>query len=256
MRSLPLGPALVAEAIGTFALVFAGCGAIAVGTLGPPGVAAAFGLAIMVMIYALGHVSGAHFNPAVTAAFAVGRHFPAVRVVPYWVAQILGAIAGAALLRATLGDVPLGVTHPSGSDIQSLVWEVVLTFFLMLVIVAVATDTRAVGQGAAIAIGGAVALGSLVGGPISGASMNPARSIGPAVVSGDLIEPVDLPGGAADRRDRRRPPVPLPEPSRPNAALGAGDSTGRCGPHRALWLMPNGRSSRDAQPRPRRRFER
>lgn len=188
MKSLPLGPALVAEAIGTFALVFAGCGAIAVGTLGPAGVAAAFGLAIMTMIYAVGHVSGAHFNPAVTAAFALGRHVPAARVLPYWAAQVTGAIAGAALLRATLGNVPLGVTHPSGSDVQSLVWEAVLTFFLMLVIVSVATDTRAVGQAAAIAIGGTVALGALVGGPISGASMNPARSIGPAIVSGDLAD--------------------------------------------------------------------
>ena len=188
MKSLPLGPALVAEAIGSFTLVFAGCGAIAVGTAGPPGVAAAFGLAIMAMVYALGHVSGAHFNPAVTAAFAVGRHFPLARVLPYWAAQVAGAIAGAALLRATLGDVPLGVTDPTGSDVQAFVWEVVLTFFLMLVIVAVATDTRAVGQGAAVAIGGTVALGSLVGGPISGASMNPARSIGPALVSGDLSD--------------------------------------------------------------------
>lgn len=186
MKSLPLGPALVAEAIGTFALVFAGCGAIVIGSLGQAGVAAAFGLAIMTMIYALGHVSGAHFNPAVTAAFAVGRHFPMTRVVPYWVAQVGGAIVGAALLRATLGDSPLGVTHPAGSEAQALVWEAVLTFFLMLVIVAVATDTRAVGQAAAIAIGGTVALGSLVGGPISGASMNPARSLGPAIVSGDL----------------------------------------------------------------------
>lgn len=189
MKSLPLGPALVAEAIGTFTLVFAGCGAIAVGALSPAGVAAAFGLAIMVMVYAFGHVSGAHFNPAVTAAFAVGRHFPGARVLPYWTAQVAGAVAGAALLRVTLGDVPLGVTQPAGSDIQSVVWEVVLTLFLMLVIVAVATDTRAVGQGAAIAIGGTVALGALVGGPISGASMNPARSIGPAFVSGD---PSDL----------------------------------------------------------------
>lgn len=187
-RSDPLGPALVAEAIGAFALVFAGCGAIAVGTLGDAGVAAAFGLAIMTMIYAFGHVSGAHLNPAVTAAFAVGRHFPATRVGPYWIAQILGAIAAATLLRASLGDVALGVTTPSGSDLQSFVWEVVLTFFLMLVIVATATDTGAVGQAAAIAIGGSVALGSLVGGPISGASMNPARSIGPAVVSGDLTD--------------------------------------------------------------------
>ncbi len=186
MRPLSYGPALVAEAIGTFALVFAGCGAIAVGRLGDAGVAAAFGLAIMTMIYALGHVSGAHFNPAVTAAFAVGRHFPVRRVLPYWVAQVGGAIAAAAVLRASLGDGPLGVTQPAGSDAQALLWETVLTFLLMLVIVAVATDTRAVGQAAAIAIGGAVALGALVGGPVSGASMNPARSIGPAVVSGDL----------------------------------------------------------------------
>lgn len=176
----------MAEAIGTFALVFGGCGAIAVGTLGDAGIAAAFGLAIATMVFALGHVSGAHFNPAVTAAFAIGRHFPAARIVPYWVAQIAGAIAAAVVLRVSLGDVPLGVTQPSGSVAQALVWEAVLTFFLMLVIVAVATDTRAAGQAAAIAIGGAVALGSLVGGPISGASMNPARSIGPAVVSGDL----------------------------------------------------------------------
>jgi MIP family channel proteins len=186
MKSLPLGPALVAEAIGTFALVFLGCGAVAVGSLGTAGVAAAFGLAIMTMIYALGHVSGAHFNPAVTAGFAAGRHFPASRVVPYWAAQVSGAVVAAALLRATLGDVPLGVTRPAGSDVQAFAWEVVLTFFLMLVIVAVATDTRAVGQAAAIAIGGTVALGALVGGPISGASMNPARSLGPAIVSGDL----------------------------------------------------------------------
>lgn len=188
LKTLPLGPALVAEAIGTFTLVFAGCGAIALGSVEPVGVAAAFGLAIMVMIYALGHVSGAHLNPAVTAAFAVGRHFPISRVVPYWAAQVAGAIAGAAVLRATLGDVPLGVTQPTGSHLQALVWEGVLTFFLMLVIVAVATDTRAVGQAAAIAIGSAVALGALVGGPVSGASMNPARSIGPAVASGDLTD--------------------------------------------------------------------
>ena len=140
----------------------------------------------MTMVYALGHVSGAHFNPAVTAAFAVGRHFPVARVVLYWAAQVGGAIAAAAVLRVTLGDVPIGVTQPAGSDGQAFAWECVLTFFLMLVIVGVTTDTRAVGQAAAIAIGGAVALGSLVGGPVSGASMNPARSIGPALVSADL----------------------------------------------------------------------
>jgi aquaporin NIP len=180
-----LAPALVGEALGTFVLVFAGCGAIAVGTLPAAGVAAAFGLAIMASIYALGHVSGAHFNPAVTLAFAVGRHFPIGRVVPYWAAQAGGALAAAAFLRLTLGKVQLGV-NPSGSDLQAFSWEVVLTFVLVIVIVSVATDVRAVGQAAAIAIGGAVALGSLVGGPVSGAAMNPARSLGPALVSADL----------------------------------------------------------------------
>jgi len=186
LKDLRLGPALAAEALGTFILVFAGCGAIVVGTLPASGVAAAFGLAIMVSIYAFGHVSGAHFNPAVTLAFAIGRHFPATRVVPYWLAQAAGAIAAAGVLRLTLGSVTSAVARPNGSDVQALTWEAVLTFILMIVIVAVATDTRAVGQGAAIAIGGAVALGSLVGGPISGAAMNPARALGPALVAGDL----------------------------------------------------------------------
>lgn len=186
MRDHRLGPALVGEAVGTYVLVFAGCGAIALGTLPPAGVAAAFGLAIMVSIYAFGHVSGAHFNPAVTLAFAIGRHFPVTRVAPYWAAQVAGSLAAAATLRLTLGEVELGVTRPSASDLQGFVWEVVLTFILVVVIVAVATDVRAVGQAAAIAIGAAVALGALVGGPISGASMNPARSLGPALVSGDL----------------------------------------------------------------------
>jgi aquaporin NIP len=142
-----LAPALVGEALGTFVLVFAGCGAIAVGTLPAAGVAAAFGLAIMASIYALGHVSGAHVNPAVTLAFAVGRHFPIGRVVPYWAAQAGGALAAAAFLRLTLGKVQLGV-NPSGSDLQAFSWEVVLTFVLVIVIVSVATDVRAVGQAA------------------------------------------------------------------------------------------------------------
>ncbi|MGD0861773.1 MAG: MIP family channel protein [Candidatus Limnocylindrales bacterium] len=177
----------VAEFIGVFALVFAGCGAIAVGKLPDTGVAIAFGLAIAVMIYALGHISGAHFNPAVSIGFAIGRHFPWTRVLTYAIAQVAGAVAGALVLRAILGPgVPLGVTTPAGTDLQSFAMEAVLTFFLMLVVTAVATDSRAVGEAAAVAIGGAVALGALVGGPVSGASMNPARSLGPALVSGDL----------------------------------------------------------------------
>ena len=183
--------ALVAEAIGTFALVFAGCGAIMVDAkthaLGHIGVAFCFGLVIMVMIYAVGHVSGAHFNGAVTFAFAVTRHFPWSRAVGYWAAQLVGALAAAALLRGSLGDVAhVGATLPSGSQGQSFLWELVLSAFLMFVILAVATDTRAVGEAAAIAIGGTIGLDALFGGPISGASMNPIRSLGPALVSGDL----------------------------------------------------------------------
>jgi MIP family channel proteins len=141
----------------------------------------------MVMIYALGHVSGAHFNPAVTFSFALMRHFPRRQIVPYWTAQLAGALIAAAVLRGSLGDVAdVGATYPSGSDGQAFLWEVVLAFFLMLVIMAVATDTRAVGDAAAIAIGGTVGLNAMFGGPITGASMNPARSLGPAIIAGDL----------------------------------------------------------------------
>jgi MIP family channel proteins len=186
-----LASSLAAELIGTFALVFAGCGAIMVDAktqaLGHVGVAITFGLVIMVMIYALGHVSDAHFNPAVTFAFALGRHFPWPHVALYWTAQVTGALVAAALLRASLGDIAnVGATLPAGSDAQSFLWETVLAFFLMLVIMAVATDTRAVGEAAAIAVGGTVGLDAMFGGPVSGASMNPARSLGPALVSGEL----------------------------------------------------------------------
>jgi MIP family channel proteins len=183
--------ALVAEAIGTFALVFAGCGAIMVDAkthqLGHVGVAITFGLVIMFGIYAVGHISGAHFNPSVTLAFAISRQFPWQRAIGYWGAQLLGALAAAALLRASLGGVAdVGATLPSGSQGQAFLWELVLNFFLMFVIMAVATDTRAAGEAAAIAIGGTVGLDAMFGGPITGASMNPARSVGPALVSGNL----------------------------------------------------------------------
>lgn len=183
--------ALVAELIGTFALVFAGAGSIVVDArthaLSHIGVAISFGLVIMVMIYAVGHVSGAHFNPAVTFAFALTRHFPWARAGAYWIAQLVGALLAALLLRGSIGtDGHLGATLPAGSQGQSFVWELVLTFFLMFVIMAVATDSRAVGEAATIAIGGTVGLDAMFGGPISGASMNPARSIGPAVVDGNL----------------------------------------------------------------------
>ncbi len=149
------------------------------------GVALTFGLIITVMIAATGHLSGAHFNPAVTLAFALTRHFPWSEVLLYVLSQLVGAIAGALTLNALFGPVAnLGATLPIGSALQSLGLEILLTAVLMFVIVAVATDTRAVGQLAALAIGATVALNALWAGPISGASMNPARSFGPALVAG------------------------------------------------------------------------
>ena len=155
--------------------------------LGHVGVAITFGLVIMAMIYAVGHVSGAHFNAAVTFAFALTRHFAWPRVFVYWGAQFVGALTAALLLRASLGNIAhVGATLPSGSQAQSFLFEFVMTAFLMFVILAVATDTRAVGEAAAIAIGATIGFDAMFGGPISGASMNPMRSLGPALVSGDL----------------------------------------------------------------------
>jgi len=186
---------LAAEAIGTFALVFAGTGAIVVdrvagGRIGHGGVAAAFGLVVAVMIFAVGHLSGAHLNPAVTLAFAGARHFPAREVAPYWAAQIGGAILASLSLRGLFGDEGgLGATHPDHvSTAGALALEAGLTAVLMIVILAVATDTRAVGSLAAVAVGATIALEALVMGPITGASMNPARSLGPAVASGDWTD--------------------------------------------------------------------
>jgi aquaporin NIP len=180
-----------AEGLAAFALVFAGCGAIVAdevygGALGTVGVALAFGLVIMVMVYATGHLSGAHINPAVTVAFTITRHFPARDCLAYIAAQLIGAALGALCLLAVWPDQPasLGATVPSVGAGSALVYEVLLTAFLMFVIMAVATDTRAVGAAAAIAIGGTVGLDALFGGPVTGASMNPARSFGPALAGG------------------------------------------------------------------------
>ncbi|HEX6712256.1 MAG TPA: aquaporin, partial [Thermoleophilaceae bacterium] len=186
---------VAAEGFATFALVFAGCGAIisdsnTKGGLGVVGVGLVFGLIIMVMIYATGHLSGAHINPAVTVAFTLTRHFPGRDAVAYIGAQFAGAIAAALALLAIWPDQPanLGVTVPSVGIGSAFVYELVLTAFLMFVIMAVATDTRAVGAAAAIAIGGTVGLDAIFGGPVTGASMNPARSLGPAIATGTFTD--------------------------------------------------------------------
>ena len=190
--ALPLWRRALAEGFAAFALVVAGCGAIVAdarygGALGTVGIALAFGLVIMAMVYATGHLSGAHINPAVTVAFTLTRHFAARDAAAYVAAQLAGATAGALLLLAVWSDQPaqLGATVPSVSAGRAVVYEAALTAILMFVIMAVATDTRAVGASAAIAIGGAIGLDALFGGPVTGASMNPARSLGPALAAGE-----------------------------------------------------------------------
>ena len=192
MRRPDLARRAAAEGLAAFTLVFAGCGAIVSnaqydGALGTVGVALVFGLVIMVMVYATGHLSGAHINPAVTIAFTLTRHFPARDAAAYIGAQLAGAVAAALLLLAVWPDQPaaLGATVPSVGVGSALVYEALLTAFLMFVIMAVATDTRAVGAAAAIAIGGTIGLDALFGGPVTGASMNPARSLGPALAAGE-----------------------------------------------------------------------
>ncbi|MEM8782515.1 MAG: aquaporin [Planctomycetota bacterium] len=183
-------PKLLAECIGTFALVLAGCGAIVIdevsgGAVTHVGVALTFGLIVMVMIYAVGETSGAHFNPAVTIGFALAKRFAWARVPAYLVAQFVGALLAAWTLRLLFPEVEsLGVTLPAGSVTQSFVMELLLTLGLMFVILHVATGSKEQGLMAGIAIGGTVGLEAMFAGPICGASMNPARSLGPAVASG------------------------------------------------------------------------
>ena len=181
---------LFAESLGTFALVFAGTGAIVIdhasnGAITHAGVALTFGLIVLAMIYALGDVSGAHFNPAVTTAFAAAGRFSWRAVPGYIAAQLAGAFAASALLRGLFpADAMLGATLPAGAASQSFILETVLTFLLMLVILSVSTGAKEKGITAGIAIGAVIALEAMFAGPICGASMNPARSIAPAVVSG------------------------------------------------------------------------
>jgi aquaporin Z len=184
----------LAEVFGTFTLVFAGCGAVVVnslsgGAITHPGIALTFGLVVMAMIYAVGEVSGAHINPSVTIAFGLAGRFPAQKIPGYIISQLIGAFLASLLLHALFKEntVFLGTTLPKdGKEMQSFVLEIVMTLFLMMVILGVSQGSKEVGTLAGIAIGGLIALDALFGGPISGASMNPARSIAPAVVSGKL----------------------------------------------------------------------
>ncbi|RCV04739.1 hypothetical protein SEVIR_1G025500v4 [Setaria viridis] len=189
--SVPFIQKIIAEIFGTYFLIFAGCGAVTInasrnGQITFPGVAIVWGLAVMVMVYAVGHISGAHFNPAVTFAFATCGRFPWRQLPAYVLAQMLGATLASGTLRLMFGGrhEHFPGTLPTGSDVQSLVLEIITTFYLMFVISGVATDNRAIGELAGLAVGATILLNVLIAGPVSGASMNPARSVGPALVSG------------------------------------------------------------------------
>ncbi|GLU13858.1 hypothetical protein SLE2022_304680 [Rubroshorea leprosula] len=188
--SVPLFQKLMAEAVGTYFLIFAGCGSVVVNfdnnkVVTQPGISIVWGLAVMVLVYSVGHISGAHFNPAVTIAFASCKRFPLKQVPVYIAAQVLGSTLAAGTLRLLFNgkhDVFSG-TSPQGSDMQAFVIEFIITFYLMFIISGVATDNRAIGELAGLAVGATVLLNVMFAGPITGASMNPARSLGPAIAS-------------------------------------------------------------------------
>jgi aquaporin Z len=183
-----------AELLGTFVLVFAGTGAIIIndvtgGSVSHVGIALTFGLVVMTMIYTLGDVSGAHLNPAVSFGFWIAGRFPFRNVLPYIVSQCAGALLASAVLRLMFPQhQTLGATLPSGSPAQSFVLETILTFLLMFVIINVSVGSKEKGLTAGIAIGAMVGLEAMFAGPVSGASMNPARSLAPALISGNFRE--------------------------------------------------------------------
>lgn len=180
----------LAEIIGTFALVFCGTGAIIInqetgGVITHAGIATTFGLIVAAMIYTLGDISGAHFNPAVTIAFWVARSFPAKEILPYIFSQMIGAFAASFTLHFLFpANQFLGATLPAGSELQSFILETILTFILMFTILHVAKGSKEQGMFAGLAIGSVVLLEAMFAGPICGASMNPVRSLSPALVSG------------------------------------------------------------------------
>lgn len=183
---------LAAEFVGTFVLVFAGTGAIVInevsgGAITHAGIALTFGLVVLAMIYTVGDVSGAHLNPAVTIGFWFSRRLPGSEVLPYIASECAGALAASSVLRFLFPqNALLGATHPNGPALQSFVLEFLLTAILMLTILSVSTGAKEKGIIAGIAIGAVIALEAMFAGPICGASMNPARSLGPALVSGNV----------------------------------------------------------------------
>ena len=183
---------LIAEAFGTFALVFAGTGALVIdqtcpGMIGHGGVALTFGLIVLAMVYTVGDVSGAHLNPAVTLGFALARRFSWRELPGYAAAQLAGALAASGVLKLLFPEnATLGATLPAGSALQSLVLEALLTLLLMLVIFSVSTGAKEKGITAGIAVGAVIALEAMFAGPVCGASMNPVRSLAPAVLSGQV----------------------------------------------------------------------
>ncbi len=180
----------VAELLGTFALVFCGTGAIVInqqtnGAVSHVGIAITFGFIVMAMIYTLGSISGAHFNPAVTIVFTLAKRFELKQVLPFIISQLSGAILASLTLKYLFpSNETLGATLPAGTEMQSFILELILSFFLMLVIINVATGSKEQGMSAGLAIGSTVLLEAMFAGPICGASMNPARSISPAIISG------------------------------------------------------------------------
>lgn len=183
----------LSEFIGTYVLIFFGTGAMVVESINPNigvlGIAIAWGIVVMAMIYAFGETSGAHINPAVTIGFAFAGRFDKKLILPYIISQILGAIAASFTLKLLFPDLLLyGNTMPSDGWIQSFILEFLMTCILMLVIMKVSSGSKETGTMAAIAIGGVILIEALVFGPITGASMNPARSIGPALASGNFTE--------------------------------------------------------------------